>query len=444
VSHSSLSGLFLEHLQNISGRTARALAACHYDGLLLQAGEPPPYYLDDQHYPFRAHPPFRAWVPLADAAGSFVYVEPGRRPRLIFHRATDFWHRPAELPEEPWVEAFDVTVVDSPAAARAALPASLARVAYVGQPFRELLGWGLGAINPEHLGHRLDFDRAFKTAYEVACLREASRLGARGHRAAEAAFRGGASEYAIHHAYLQACGLREQELPYNAIVAVNEAAATLHYQHLERRAPDHPRSLLIDAGATCAGYGSDITRTWSYADREFAALIEGMERLQQDLCARVRPGVDWRDIHLGAVELVAGLLQSSGLVRCPATQAVESGIAARFFPHGIGHLLGLQVHDVGGIQAGPDGGEIPRPAGHLTLRLTRRLEPGFVVTMEPGLYFIDALLQPLRSGAQAALIDWARVDAMRPFGGIRIEDDLVVTADGCENLTRDAFAALRG
>jgi Xaa-Pro dipeptidase len=437
------SALFLDHLQDISRRAAGALAACGYDGLLLQAGDPPAYFLDDQHYPFRAHPPFRLWVPLAEAAGSFVYVEPGRRPRLVFHKPNDFWHKRAELPAEPWVEAFDVVVVDSPAAARGALPASLAKVAYLGQPFRELLGWGLGAINPEHLGRRLDFDRARKSPYEIACLREASRLGALGHRAARAAFHDRASEYEIHQAFLQACGQREHELPYNAIVALNESAATLHYQRLERRAPAQHRSLLIDAGASFAGYGSDITRTWSAdASDEFAALLAGMETLQQSLCARVRPGADWRDIHLAAVEGLAGLLQSSGLVRCSAAQAVESGLAARFFPHGIGHLLGLQVHDVGGTQAAPTGGDIPRPPGHPALRLTRRLEPGFVVTMEPGLYFIDALLEPLRRGPQAALVDWARVDALRPWGGIRIEDDLVVTAAGCENLTREAFAGL--
>ncbi len=436
------SRLFAYHLQDISGRTAAALATCGYQALLLQAGEPPPLFLDDQHYPFRAHPPFRAWVPLADAAGSLVYFEPGMRPRLVFHRATDFWHKPAQLPDEPWVECFDVVVVDSPAAARAALPASLARVAYVGQPFRELLGWGLGALNPEHLCHRLDFDRARKSPYEVACLREASRLGALGHRAAEVAFRAGASEYGIHQAFLQACGQREQELPYNAIVALNAAAATLHYQHLERRPPPRHHALLIDAGANFAGYGSDITRTWSAADDEFAALVRAMDQLQRRLCARVKAGVDWRDIHLAAVDEIGVLLHASGIVRCPGDQAVASGIAARFFPHGIGHLLGLQVHDVGGTQATPEGGEIPRPPGHPALRLTRKLEAGFVVTMEPGLYFIEALLQPLRDGPQASLVDWGRVDALRPFGGIRIEDDLVVTADGCENLTRDAFAAL--
>ncbi len=111
---------------------------------------------------------------------------------------------------------------------------------------------------------RLDFDRAAKTPYELVCLREASRLGALGHVAAEKAFRDGASEYDIEIAFLRACGSREQELPYNPIIALNAGAAVLHYQVLERTAPSERRSLLIDAGAEFAGYASDITRTYSY------------------------------------------------------------------------------------------------------------------------------------------------------------------------------------
>jgi Xaa-Pro dipeptidase len=135
------------------------------------------------------------------------------------------------------------------------------------------------------------------------------------------------------------------------------------------------------------------------------------------------------------------VLHEAGLVRCSPAEAVDSGIARRFFPHGIGHLLGLQVHDVGGCLAGPEGGVLPRPALDPALRLTRRLEAGFVVTMEPGLYFIDALLDPLRAGPLAAAVDWPCVERLRRFGGIRIEDNLVVTDSGCENLTRTAFAA---
>jgi Xaa-Pro dipeptidase len=113
-----------------------------------------------------------------------------------------------------------------------------------------------------------------------------------------------------------------------------------------------------------------------------------------------------------------------------------------FFPHGVGHLLGLQVHDVAGFSVDEQGAQKARPQGHPYLRLTRTLEPGFVVTIEPGLYFIDMLLDEARNGAHGKHINWRRVDEFRPYGGVRVEDNVACTADEPENLTRDAFAAL--
>jgi Xaa-Pro dipeptidase len=121
--------------------------------------------------------------------------------------------------------------------------------------------------------------------------------------------------------------------------------------------------------------------------------------------------------------------------------AVESGVSSAFFPHGIGHGIGVQVHEVAGFAASDSGGTIDRPAGHPYLRLTRVLEPGMVVTIEPGLYFIDMLLGKLRANGHGDAVDWARVDAFRPYGGIRIEDDVACTDGEPENLTRGAFAA---
>lgn len=443
----ALAPLFLDHLAEIGRRTARALAATGYEGVVLHAGEPLGVFEDDQHHPFRAHAPFRWWAPLTDAPGSLVVFRPGHPPRLVFRVETDFWYQPAALPDAWWPGAFEVVEARSPEAVRSALPMDLGRMAFVGDATSALAGQGFGAVNPAGLMRRLDFQRSSKTPYEIACLREANRIGARGHRAAEACFRDGGSEYEIHQAYASACGQREQELPYNAIVALDEAASVLHYQVLRRIRPKAPRTLLLDAGATFAGYGSDITRTHVHpgaaaSESGFAALVEGMDRLQQGLCARVRPGVDWRDIHLAAVEDIAALLHEAGVVRCSVAESLDNGVARLFFPHGIGHLLGLQVHDVAGFMADETGGtSLPRPPQDPALRLTRRLEPGFVVTMEPGLYFIEALLGPARTGPLAQHIDWRRIEQLQPFGGIRIEDDLAVTADGCENLTRAAFAA---
>jgi Xaa-Pro dipeptidase len=117
-------------------------------------------------------------------------------------------------------------------------------------------------------------------------------------------------------------------------------------------------------------------------------------------------------------------------------------VSSAFFPHGIGHLIGLQVHDVGGFAESDRGGTIPKPDGHPFLRLTRTLEPGMVVTIEPGLYFIDLLLEELRDKGLGPSVDWERVAAFKPFGGVRIEDDVACTAGEPQNLTRDAFAAL--
>ncbi|NBU24593.1 MAG: Xaa-Pro dipeptidase [Gammaproteobacteria bacterium] len=435
-----LARLFREHLEEIGRRTARALEASGFEGLLLHAGDALGVFLDDQQYPFKAHAPFRWWAPLLDAPGSLVHVRPGHAPRLVFRIETDFWYQPAALPEAWWPQAFEVVEARSPEAVRAALPANLGRAAWIGDDRPDLAGWGLAAVNPPGLLRRLDYQRARKTPYEIACLREANRIGMQGHRAAEACFRAGGSEYEIHQALAAGCGQREQELPYNAIVALDEAASVLHYQVLRRGRPAAPRTLLLDAGASFAGYGSDITRTHAFADGEFKALIGRMDEVQQGLCAMVRPGVDWRDIHLAAVERIAGVLHEVGVIRCSAEESLANGVARLFFPHGVGHLLGLQVHDVGGFMADETGGTLPKPPQDPALRLTRRLEPGFVVTMEPGLYFIEALLGPARGGPLARHIDWDRVGVLQPYGGIRIEDDLAVTAEGCENLTRGAVA----
>jgi Xaa-Pro dipeptidase len=136
------------------------------------------------------------------------------------------------------------------------------------------------------------------------------------------------------------------------------------------------------------------------------------------------------------------LLNEAGVITSSAADAVTSGLSAVFFPHGVGHLLGLQVHDVAGFSVDPAGTQKARPAGHPYLRLTRTLEPGFVVTIEPGLYFIDMLLDQARKGAHSRHINWHRVDEFRPYGGIRVEDNVACTADAPENLTRTAFAAL--
>ena len=165
-----------------------------------------------------------------------------------------------------------------------------------------------------------------------------------------------------------------------------------------------------------------------------------MDALQLELCALVTPGRDYADIQFAAHRGIGRILSDAGLVRVNAEDAVASGLTAVFYPHGVGHLLGLQVHDVGGHLESERGGIRKPPPGQPHLRLTRRLEADFVVTIEPGLYFIPLLLDAARAQASGRDIAWDAVDALRPFGGIRIEDNVVARHSTPLNLTREAFA----
>lgn len=156
--------------------------------------------------------------------------------------------------------------------------------------------------------------------------------------------------------------------------------------------------------------------------------------------AEVKAGLDFSELHISCHRKIAELLAEIGVAKGSAEALIESGVTSAFYPHGLGHLLGLQVHDVGGHQGDDYGVTIDPPSGHPFLRLTRRLEVDQVLTIEPGLYVIDMLQEELADTPGHAMVNQERLDWLRPYGGIRIEDNVRVLADGCENLTRDAFA----
>jgi Xaa-Pro dipeptidase len=434
-----VSALYPAHIEEMKRRYDRALAAAGFDQAVVYAGAQHVAFLDDYTYPFKVNPQFKAWLPVLDNPHCAVIYAPGARPILAYYQPVDYWHKPAGDPSGFWVEQFDVRVIDEPAKLQQLIPAGK-RTAYIGEDDASFQSWGFAASNPQPLIDRLHFDRAWKTDYEIECMREANRSGARAHRAAEKAFRSGASEYEIHLAYLREASHLEEQLPYGNIVAINENAAVLHYQqHLQERSSGERRSFLIDAGTQFNGYASDITRTYSQQQDDFQKLIDAMDAMQLELCEAVKPGVDYKEIHFQAHRGVGRILEEFGLVDIDGDAAFEKRITSAFFPHGVGHFIGLQVHDVGGFFADASGKMIDKPKGHPHLRLTRVVEPRQSFTIEPGLYFIDSLLADLKKSENSKHVRWDRVNAFRPFGGIRIEDDVVVTESGHENLTRPAF-----
>lgn len=429
---------YSDHVRELAARHDRALEDAGFDAAVIYSGSAPIQFLDDNPYPFKVNPLFKSWVPLTDVPDSFLVHVPGERPRLIYFQPEDYWHLPPADPEGEWTQAFDIRIVRKVGEARAHLPGG--RVAFLGEMRAAFEDWGVAAVNPAGVIDALHYARAWKTDYEIDCMAAASTVGVRGHRAAERAFRDGASEYEIHLAYCKACSLTESELPYSNIVALNEHAAVLHYTHHDREAPDTPRSFLIDAGGSYRGYASDITRTYSHADDTFRALIDAVDGVQQALCDSLRPGVDYPTLHLDAHFRLASVLVDAGIVTCNAQDAVDNGLSARFFPHGLGHYIGLQVHDVGGFMADGPGSHVAPPEAHPYLRLTRRVDARQVMTVEPGVYFIPSLLEPLRPAPLGQHVDWDLVDRFYPCGGIRIEDNVLVTPKGARNLTREAFA----
>ena len=192
-----------------------------------------------------------------------------------------------------------------------------------------------------------------------------------------------------------------------------------------------------DAGAEYRRYASDITRTYpasgelTPAQTDLHAIVLHANRVATERCTA---GTEWRDVHRTAALAIAEGLAAFGLLRGTPETLVASGAVHVFFPHGVGHMVGLGIRDAGEVLPGRD-----EPADAFPrLRVDLPLLPGYTVTIEPGIYFVPALLadRDLRARHRDA-IDWDRAERMLDFGGIRIEDNVLVTDDGWEVLTAD-------
>ncbi len=431
--------LYGQHLVEKNRRFQDILVATQFDEMVIASGDSKMQFSDDMAYPFVANPYFREWVPLGKRAGSYVQISSSLdRPRLFLLCVEDIWHTaPQSLPvgfEQGW----DIVEYASLAELKKHLSSREQGTAYIDE--NNTLGVATECWNPKSVTDQIDYQRRGKTAYEQDCVRQANRLAVPAHRAAQAAFMAGASELEIAAAYLRGCDCSENEMPYGIIAGVNEHAAVLHHHNLDKQRPT-PRSFLIDAGVAMNGYASDITRTYAYdSGSDFAALIEAMDQSQQELVAGGGIGKNPVDLHVLSHLKAAEILRQFDVLKVSPEEAFANDISKTFYPHGLGHHLGCNVHDKGSNLANAQGDLLPAPEKYPKLRSAAPMVANQIHTVEPGLYFIPALLDKLRQSDQAVNVNWSRVEDFLPYGGIRIEDNIVVHGDGSlENLTRDAF-----
>lgn len=295
----------------------------------------------------------------------------------------------------------------------------------------------IGTRPSEELRFALDRVRRPKDDVELGRMRVAEQATRAAFAAAVGLMRDGVSERQVQ-VELEAEALRHgaDAMAYDTIVGSGPNSAVLHFAPSQRRL-GYGELVLIDAGGEYRGYASDITRTYPVGgtltsiQQELHSVVHTAQR---DAIAACRPGTEWRDIHRVAAFSIAEGLIGHGLLRGDPDALIDDGAVWLFFPHGVGHLVGLGVRDAGGPLAERAGEPPPYP----NLRIDLPLEPRMVVTVEPGVYFVPAILgDPENRRRFSAQVNWTAVDGLLGFGGIRLEENVLITESGPDVITAD-------
>jgi Xaa-Pro aminopeptidase len=406
-------------MEQVLERRRRATAAAWdlHDGVVLVAAgdEVPVPGRGDRTYPFRAH-------------SEYLYLTDRERPGGVL----------AFDPGEGWVEF--VAPVTAEELLWTGLEGDREGVPDGTRPLDELEAFVRGrpvrrlGVTPEpaaELRDALIRVRRPKDDVEVERMRAAAQATRAGFAELVPLIEPGRSErelqVALEAAFLHNGG---DFLAFETIVAAGDHAAVLHFAPTARALRDG-ELLLVDAGVEFRGYASDVTRTYAVSGAfapEQALVYETVRQAGEAAIAACRPGVEWREVHRAAALVVADGLVEFGVLRGRRESLVESGAVTLFFPHGVGHMVGLGVRD-----AGPASGETREPADGLPrLRVNIPLAPRHAWTVEPGIYVVPALLARNRGRDDVV---WDRVDQLHAFGGVRLEQDVLIDDDGCEVLT---------
>ena len=381
----------------------------------------------DLTYPFRAH-------------SEYLYLTDRQRPGGVLafdpHEGWVDFVKPVTRDERLWEGA---SADDAEGVPLSELPAWLAQrgsraIACLGAPVPDVAS---AAELAADLRYALNHIRRQKDEVELARMRAAERATSAGFAAIAPLIEPGRTEREVQ-IELEAAFFRNggDFLAFETIVGGGPNSAVLHFPPTSRPFADGDL-VLIDAGAEYRGYASDITRTYPASGRftseqqEIYAIVQSAGAEATTTCTA---GTEWREVHRTAALVIAAGLVELGLLRGQPESLVECGAQSVFFPHGVGHMVGLGIRDAGEVLRGrePAEGEFPR------LRVDLPLETGHVFTVEPGIYFVQALIHDaeFRERHRDA-VNWERAENMLGFGGIRIENNVLITDDGPEVLTDD-------
>jgi Xaa-Pro aminopeptidase len=424
-------------------------------GVILWLGHlPQPRIYAAETYPFRQNSHFLYYTGISEPDLA-VLTYPEKDYDILFSQPVTMddvvWSGPgrtrSEMAREAGIEAVEDIGVLGSRLARARgeglkihymPPCQASSVLKLG----ELLGMQTDAVRAgvsRELVEGVVRQRLVKEEVEIAEIEDALRVTDRMHRAAMSAARPGCREYEVAGVMQGVALAAGRQQAFTPIV-------TVHGEVLHNHSYDHVledgQLLLNDSGVESPRfYASDITRTCPVSGRfttTQAEVYETVLRAQLAAIGMISPGVPYVDVHMHASRVMADGLREMGLIKGDAADVVTAGAHALFFPHGLGHMLGLDVHDMedlGDIVGYPKGQERSKQFGRNFLRLVRCLEPGHVLTVEPGIYFIPALIDKWEGERRhKGFISYDKLKLFRNFGGIRIEDNVAVTAAGAKVL----------
>ncbi|MDI1338097.1 MAG: M24 family metallopeptidase [Lacunisphaera sp.] len=394
--------------------------------LLAGAGQPiAKPEISDAQLPFIAHQEYYYLTGLADAMGGVIAYDP-KSGWVSF------------VPEVTEAERVWEGRTQQPGELLGKLPGWLAarqgrRIVLLGAPVA-----GVAADEPRTAEVREAYkhSRRVKEPAEIDLMNRCAVATTAGYAAIQPLLRPGVSERQLQ-IELEAEYFRHgaQVTGYDSIVGIGAQSAVLHGTPSPDRVAKDGDFILIDSGAQLDRYVIDVTRTYvagqpTAFQRDLAAAVLSAE---VRACARCRPGAEWKDVHFGAALDMVGALVTMGVMKGKPESLVEQEAHTLFFPHGLGHMLGLGVRDASGLE--PGRAKDPRPSLR-TLRMDLILRPGYIVTVEPGLYFIPALLNdPARRAKYRDAVNWPLAEKCLGLGGVRFEDNLLITEGAPVNLT---------